>query len=219
MASSFVVQFWVPRETLNPGVFVAVFLVAIVSINYFGGIRFFGEFEFWLSSFKVLVVVGLILFSLIIAAGGGPSGDATGFRYWRDPGAFAPLYATGALGRFIGLWSVLVHSTFAFLGTELVGVTSAEAQNPQRSIPKAIRLTFYRILIFYILSVFLVGLCVPYDSRELAFANKSGTSASVSPFVVAAKLAGVQVLPYLINASVRRGPRRPARAEPPPPRR
>lgn len=202
VAGSLVIQFWIPREKVNPGVFVAIFLVIILSINYFGGIRFFGEFEFWLSSFKVVVIVGLILFSLIIAAGGGPNGDAPGFRYWSDPGAFAPLYATGALGKFIGFWSVMVFSTYAFLGIELVAVTSAEAQNPRRSIPKAIKLTFYRILIFYVLSVFLIGLCVPYNSPELAFANKSNTSASASPFVVAAKLAGVQILPHIINSSV-----------------
>ncbi|EQL02980.1 dicarboxylic amino acid permease [Ophiocordyceps sinensis CO18] len=202
VAGSLVIQFWIPREKVNPGVFVAIFLVIILSINYFGGIRFFGEFEFWLSSFKVVVIVGLILFSLIIAAGGGPNGDAPGFRYWSDPGAFAPLYATGALGKFIGFWSVMVFSTYAFLGIELVAVTSAEAQNPRRSIPKAIKLTFYRILIFYVLSVFLIGLCVPYNSPELAFANKSNTSASASPFVVAAKLAGVQILPHIINSSL-----------------
>jgi amino acid transporter len=121
---------------VNPGVFVAIFLVAIVCINYFGGIKFFGEFEFWLSSFKVIIVVGIILFSLIIACGGGPDGDARGFRYWNDPGAFAewkPMregYSTTSdeLKRFLGFWSVMVNATFAYLGTELVGVTAGEAQ-------------------------------------------------------------------------------------------
>jgi yeast amino acid transporter len=49
----------------------------------------FGEFEFWLSSAKVLIMIGLIIFTLTLAAGGGPNGQATGFRYWNDPGAFA----------------------------------------------------------------------------------------------------------------------------------
>ncbi|PNY26212.1 Dicarboxylic amino acid permease [Tolypocladium capitatum] len=201
-AASLVIQFWVPRDRVNPGVFVAIFLVAIFCINYFGGIRFFGEFEFWLSSFKVLVIVGIILFSLIIACGGGPTHDAPGFRYWNDPGAFAPLYQKGSLGKFIGFWSVMVNATFAYLGTELVGVTAAEAQNPRRSIPKAVKLTFYRILFFYCLSVLLVGMIVPYNSKDLAFANKKDASASASPFVVAAVLAGIQVLPHIINACI-----------------
>ncbi|KAH8169386.1 amino acid permease domain-containing protein [Sarocladium implicatum] len=210
-AAALTIQFWVDRDKVNPGVFVAIFLVLIVCINYFGGIKFFGEFEFWLSSFKVIIVLGIILFSLIIACGGGPDGDARGFRYWNDPGAFAewkPMregYSTTSsdLKQFLGFWSVMVNATFAYLGTELVGVTAGEAQNPRRSIPKAIKLTFYRILLFYCLSVFLVGMIVPYNSEELAFANsQSNPSAAASPFVVAAQLAGVKTLPHIINACI-----------------
>ena len=86
-AAALVIQYWVPRDHVNPGVFIAVFLVAILCINYFG-IRFFGEFEFWLSSIKVVIIVGLILLSFILALGGGPDHDRKGFRYWKDPGAF-----------------------------------------------------------------------------------------------------------------------------------
>jgi amino acid transporter len=88
-AAALVIQYWCPREKVNPGVFIAVFLVTIVLINYFG-IRFFGEFEFWLSSIKVVVIVGLILLSLVLALGGGPDHDRKGFRYWKKPGAFKP---------------------------------------------------------------------------------------------------------------------------------
>ncbi|KAM0559816.1 hypothetical protein ACHAPJ_003764 [Fusarium lateritium] len=91
-AGALAIQYWVPREAVNPGVFIAIFIVAIFCINYLGGIRFFGEFEFWLSSFKVIVIVGIILLSVVLAAGGGPSGEATGFKYWQNPGAFAEVY-------------------------------------------------------------------------------------------------------------------------------
>lgn len=78
-------QYWVDRERVNPGVWIAIILVVIIAINYFG-IKFFGEFEFWLSSFKVVTIVGVIILSLCIALGGGPDHDRRGFRYWRDPG-------------------------------------------------------------------------------------------------------------------------------------
>lgn len=81
------IQYWTPRDKINPGVFIAVFLVCIVAINYFG-VRFFGEFEFWLSSIKVVVILALILLSLVLACGGGPDHHATGFEYWKNPGAF-----------------------------------------------------------------------------------------------------------------------------------
>jgi yeast amino acid transporter len=69
-AGALVIQFWLPRDKVNPGVFIAVFLVVIICINYIG-VRFFGEIEFWLSSIKVLVICGIIILSLVLALGGG----------------------------------------------------------------------------------------------------------------------------------------------------
>jgi yeast amino acid transporter len=109
---------------------------------------------------------------------------------------------TGSAGNFLGFWSTMVTATFAYLGTELVGVTVGEAQNPRKTVPRAIKLTFYRILFFYVLSVLLVGMNVPYNSTELAFANKQTSSASASPFVVAIKLAGIPALPDILNACI-----------------
>ena len=94
----------------------------------------------------------------------------------------------------------MVTAVFAFLGTELVGVTVGEAQNPRKTIPRAIKLTFYRILVFYVCSILLVGMLVPFNSKELAFANKASTSAAASPFVVAITLSGIPVLPGFLNA-------------------
>jgi yeast amino acid transporter len=85
-AAALVIKYW--NTSINPGVWITIFLVAIIAINWFG-IKFFGEFEFWLSSIKVVVIVGVILLSLILALGGGPDHDRKGFRYWNDPGAFA----------------------------------------------------------------------------------------------------------------------------------
>lgn len=221
-AVALVIQFWVDRDKVNPGVFIAIFLVAIVCINYFG-IRFFGEFEFWLSSFKVLTIIGIIIFSPVLALGGGPDHDRKGFRYWKDPGyvsyllylassglntnflcrAFREHITTGAAGRFAGFWSCMVNATFAYLGTELVGVTVAEAQNPRRTIPRAIKLTFYRILVFYCLSVLLVGMIVPWNSDRLLFATtEAKTDAAASPFVVAAEIAGIKVISHILNACI-----------------
>ncbi|CAN9086899.1 hypothetical protein CC77DRAFT_744496 [Alternaria alternata] len=199
-ATALILQEWKSRDEVNPGVWIAVFLVAIIAINYFG-IKFFGELEFWLSSIKVVTIVGVILLSFLLAVGAGPGG-ATGFKYYDDPGAFKPYITTGSAGKFYGFWSSLVNAVFAYLGTELIGVTVGEAQNPRKTIPRAIKLTFYRILFFYCLSVFFLGMIVPYNSEELAFANKATTGASASPFVVAIKLAKIPHLPGLVNACI-----------------
>lgn len=200
-ASALVIQYWLPAERVNPGVWIAVFLVAIVTINYLG-IKFFGEFEFWLSSIKVLVVVGIIILMVVLAAGGGPTGEVHGFKYYHNPGAFAEYIGNGDVGRFTGFWSSFTNSVFAYLGIELIGVTVGEAQNPRRNIPRAIKLTFWRILLFYILSVLLLTMNVPYTSDRLAFAVDADTSAAASPFVVAIQIAQINVLPGFLNGCV-----------------
>jgi amino acid transporter len=139
--------------------------------------------------------------SFLLAVGAGPS-DATGFKYWHKPGAFREYIDTGDAGKFYGFWSSLVNAVFAYLGTELIGVTVGEAQNPRKTIPRAIKLTFYRILFFYCLSVFFLGMLVPYDSNELKFANTTTVKASASPFVLAIRLAGIKHLPGILNACI-----------------
>ncbi|PVH93372.1 hypothetical protein DM02DRAFT_619326 [Periconia macrospinosa] len=201
-ASALIISYWVKADKVNPGVWIAIFLVVICAVNYFG-IKFFGELEFWLSSFKVIVIVGVILLSFLLAVGAGP-GPATGFKYYKNPGAFAPYPGTGngSTARFAGFWSSFVNAVFAYLGTELIGVTVGEAQNPRKTIPRAIKLTFYRILFFYVLSVFFLGMLIPYNHERLLSANKQATSAAASPFVLAIKIAGIKTLDHILNACI-----------------
>lgn len=201
-ATALIIQYWCPPDKVNPGVFIAVFLVVIIAINYFG-IRFFGELEFWLSSVKVVVIIGVILLSFLLAVGAGP-GDATGFKYWKNPGAFAPYIQKGdaSAGKFYGFWSSFVNAVFAYLGTELIGVTVGEAQNPRKTIPRAIKLTFYRILFFYVLSVFFLGMLIPYNDPALIKANSATTSAKASPFVIAIANAKIPHLAGIVNACI-----------------
>lgn len=120
----------------------------------------------------------------------------------RPDSKLAETLTAGNLGRFYSLISALVTATYAFLGSELIGVTVGEIQNPRRNVPRAIKLTFYRIVFFYIISVFLVGMLVPYNSPKLLAANKKSTSANASPFVVAIILSGIKGLPSVMNACI-----------------
>lgn len=100
----------------------------------------------------------------------------------------------------MSFWSVFVQAAFSYIGTEIVAVTVGEAENPRRNVPKAIRRVFWRILLFYVLGIFIIGLLVPYNSNELL--NNSGSDASASPFVIAIKTAGIKGLPSIINAVI-----------------
>jgi amino acid transporter len=108
----------------------------------------------------------------------------------------------GGPGQFLAFWSVLSSAVFSFLGAELVGVTVGEAQNPRKAVPRAVRLTFFRIVFFYLVLILFLGMTVPYNSTLLlSSVNESlnSVNAEASPFVVAARIAGVKTLPNLIN--------------------
>lgn len=145
------------------------------------------------------MLVGIILLLLIIALGGGPTRDRPRFRYWKDPGAFNDYKVSGSSGQMLRLWSAMITAVYTFSGTELVGVTVGEAKHPRLCMPKAVQLTSFRILFFYIISVFLLGMVVPYNSKALAFATGAKASAAASPFVVTIKLAKINGLDHIIN--------------------
>jgi len=148
-------------------------------------VSFFGEAEFWMSLCKALVILTLILLCFIISLGGGPNHVRSGFSYWRDPGAFGQYFVTlngethtieGTTGRFVGVWACIVQATFAYLGTELVGVAFGETPNPRKNVPRAVNQTLLRIVFFYVAGVLVLGMAVPYNSPELLQATKQRTS-------------------------------------------
>lgn len=91
-------------------------------------------------------------------------------------------------------------AAFAFGGTELVGLAAAEAENPRESIPNATKQVFWRISFFYVISLFILGLIVPYTNPNLL--NSVGANSKYSPYVIAIRLAGIKVLPSIFNVVI-----------------
>ncbi|KAF3087301.1 hypothetical protein TWF569_008925 [Orbilia oligospora] len=192
VASSITLQFWSDKLP-NQGIFIAIFLVGVIIINIFG-VKGYGEVEFLLGSVKVVAILGFIILAIVINVGGVPT-DTRGYlgaKYWSDPGAFR--------NGFKGFCSVFVTASFAFGGTELVGLSAAETENPRKTLPKATKQVLWRIMIFYVISLFLLGLVVP--SNDPLLANASGAQTKFSPFVRAMTLAGIPVLPSIFNAVI-----------------
>ena len=191
VAASVTISFW--RDDINPGVWIAVFLVALVGIQFFG-VRGYGEVEFFLSIIKIVACIGFIILGIIIDCGGVPTDNRgyIGAAYWHDPGAFR--------NGFKGFCSVFVTAAFAFGGTELVGLAAAEAADPRKTLPRATKQVFWRITFFYVVSLFLIGLIVRSDSDQLL--NASGANTKASPFVLAIKYAGIKGLPSVFNAVI-----------------
>ncbi|KAI0884580.1 dicarboxylic amino acid permease [Annulohypoxylon maeteangense] len=188
--------FW--SEDVNPTAYIMAFIVLtfIVGIAF---VRVFGEVEFAFAILKVLLVVFLIVLGIIIASGGIPGTPAIGFRYWYEPGPFVEYIATGAWGKFLGFWGVLTSAVFSFAGIESLAMAAAETRNPRRAIPRACKRIFYRVLLFYLLAILVVGLLVSSDDSRLD--DSSGTAAQ-SPFVIAAAAAGISAIPSVVNAVV-----------------
>ena len=101
---------------------------------------------------------------------------------------------------FKGVCSVFVSAAFAFAGTELCGLAAAETANPRKSLPKATKQVFWRITLFYVISLTLVGLLVPYTDERLI--GTSSVDASASPFVLAIKNGGIGGLPSVMNVVI-----------------
>jgi len=190
VAASITVGYW--NSDLNRSIFVTIFLLTIVVINLFG-VKGYGEAEFIFAIIKITAVIGFILLGIVINIGGFPDEGYIGSQYWSNPGAFN--------NGFKGLCSVFVTAAFAFAGTELVGLAAAETVNPRKSLPTAIKQVFWRITLFYIVALTVVGLLVPYNHRKL-LGPKSMVDTSASPFVIAIESAGIQILPAVMNGVI-----------------
>ncbi|GBL50655.1 glyceraldehyde-3-phosphate dehydrogenase 1 [Candidozyma auris] len=188
VAAAITVQFW--DDKTNSAAYCVAFYVFIMGINLFG-VKGYGEAEFVFSAVKVIAVIGFIILGIVIVCGGGPKGGYIGGKYWHDPGAFNH--------GFKGLCSVFVTAAFAFSGTELAGLASAETANPRKSLPKATKQVFWRITLFYLVSLIVVGCMVPYNNEEL---EKSDGTARYSPFVIGIRNAGIGGLPSVMNAVI-----------------
>ncbi|KAF4458884.1 amino-acid permease inda1 [Fusarium albosuccineum] len=180
----------------SPGVWITVFLLAIAIINVFGALGY-AEEEFWAACFKLSSTVIFMTIAVILICGGGPStgryDQYTGARLWHDPGAFK--------NGFKGFCSVFVTAAASFAGTELVGLAAAESKNPTKAVPSAIKQVFWRISLFYILGLFLIGLLIDCNDKSLLSASAYSDS-QASPFVLVGKYAGLRGLDHFINVVI-----------------
>lgn len=192
-----IIHFW--RDDYSPAIPLVVQIVLYFIINVFG-VAIYGEVEFWLSLGKVILAVGLIVFTFITMVGGNPQHDAFGFRYWRDPGPMAVFAAAGSLGRFQGFLQCLIKACFTFAGPEYVSIVAAETINPRKTVPLAYKQVFIRLTIFFIGGALCVGiLCASNDPRLLEAIKFSKPGAGASPYIVAMQNLHISVLPDIVN--------------------
>lgn len=159
----------------------------------------YGEAEFWLAIGKVILIVMLYCFTFVTMVGGNPKHDAYGFRYWKNPGAFAEYLSTGSTGRFEGFLAALWSASFTVVGPEYISMVAAEAKHPRIYIKDAFKTVYWRFGTFFILGSLCCGIVVAYNDPILTGGKGSGTAAA-SPYVIAMSNLGIGVLPHVVNA-------------------
>ncbi|MFH6948970.1 amino acid permease [Flavobacterium sp. FlaQc-51] len=142
------VQFWWPEIPLWVS---SLFFFLVINALNFASVKVYGETEFWFSIIKVVAIIAMILFGTYLLISGTGGEHATIHNLYNDGGFFPKgFFEKTNNGSFQGLLSAMALIMFSFGGLELIGITAAEAENPEKNIPKATNQVIYRILIFYV---------------------------------------------------------------------
>ncbi len=162
--------------------------VALVIVIIFGGINLmaagnFGEVEAWLAGIKVAAIVVFMLISIALIAGIFPGREA----------GVTDVFSFGILPTgFAGVATALLAILTSFGGIEIITIAAAEAENPQQAMGHAIRSVIFRILVFYVGSVFLLICLLPWNSAEMA----------TNPFASVLEMAGLPAVGRIMEAIV-----------------
>lgn len=192
------IHFWV--TDYSAAIPLAVQIVAYFCINVFA-VKMYGETEFWLAIGKVILAVGLMLFTFFTMVGANPSHDVYGFRYWNNPGPMNEFYSTGALGRFQGFISCVILANFLIAGPEYVSMVAGETINPRKTLPRAYKQVAIRLTLFFVGGALCVGIVVSSRDPQLVQALDEGKpGAGSSPYVIAMHNMKISVLPHIVNA-------------------
>ena len=156
------VHFWWPEVPLwTSSLF---FFVAINALNL-TSVKVYGEAEFWFSIIKVVAIIAMIIFGVYLLLSGSGGEHASVTNLWNDGGFFAKgLLNDDGKGHYQGLFAAIALIMFSFGGLELIGITAAEAEQPEKTIPKATNQVIYRILIFYVGALVILFSLSPWKS-------------------------------------------------------
>ncbi|MFI8491361.1 MULTISPECIES: amino acid permease [Peribacillus] len=182
-----IMKFWFPDSSSI--IWSAVALIIMFLFNYMS-VKGFGEAEFWFALIKIVTVIIFLITGFLMIFGILGGNDPIGFsNFTMGEGPFN--------GGFFTILGVFMAAGFSFQGTELLGVTAGESENPEKNIPKAIKSVFWRILLFYILAIFVIGMIIPFtDARLLS------EDVAVSPFTLVFERAGLAFAASVMNAVI-----------------
>src|SRR5918997_4093950 len=163
----------------------ALALVLLLTATNLYSVGSYGEFEFWFAGIKVVAILLFIGLGALFVIGLWPGESSPGLTNLYAEGGFFP---NGPLAMFSGVATVI----FAFVGAEIVTIAAAESDEPGRNVARATNAVIYRVLLFYVVSVFFVAAIVPWDTGFTEDIIKS-------PFTLAFERMGIPFAPLLMN--------------------
>ena len=190
VAAQLVMSWWFPES--SGWWWSALFLGILFVLNAIS-VKTFGEAEYWFALIKVLTVIVLIITGCLMILG---------IFQDQTPAGWANLTVGDApfVGGFPALIGVSMIVGFSFQGTELVGIAAGESKDPAKNVPKAVKQVFWRILLFYVLAILVIGLIIPYTDPRLL--KNDVTDISVSPFTLLFEKAGLASAAAIMNAVI-----------------
>ncbi len=194
--ASIVIHYWAPMEFLPAWGWSLLFLAAIVALNSLS-VRAYGESEYWFAIIKVVTVIIFLIIG-VLTIFGIVGGEYIGLKNFTV--GDAPFLGNNTANQFLMALGVFLIAGFSFQGTELIGVAAGESENPEKSIPQAIKKVFWRILIFYILAILIIGLLIPYTDPALLGGDVN--EISKSPFTLVFEKAGFLFAAAVMNAVI-----------------
>lgn len=178
-AAAMIMHTWFPEISFS--LWSVFFFMLIVALNFMS-VGFYGELQYWFSGIKVIAVILFIIIGIFVITGIIGHQKPLDFTNWAINDA--PFHAG-----WVGFIGVLMIAGFSFQGTEIFGITAGETKDPSTSIPRAMRSVFWRILLFYILSMGIISFLIPYNNPLLISA--STTNVGASPFTLVFQMAGL----------------------------
>jgi L-asparagine permease len=178
-------HFWSAFENIPQWLIALIALAAVLSLNLIS-VTLFGELEFWAALIKVLALMTFLVAGTIFLAGRYHiQGQSTGFSVIAHNAGLFP----------VGLFPLVIVMSgvvFAYAAVELVGTAAGETAHPHKIMPRAINSVIARIALFYVGSLFLLALLLPYTTYK----------AAESPFVTFFSKIGVQGAGTVMNIVV-----------------
>ncbi|MCJ8014516.1 amino acid permease [Paenibacillus sp. KQZ6P-2] len=188
-AATVIIKYWLPDSPSFLWSF--LFLALMFGLNVLSA-KGYGESEYWFSIIKIITVIVFLVVGVLMIFGI-LGGEPVGFSNFN-------LGGSSFHGGFFAFIGVFMAAGFSFQGTELIGVAAGESENPRKNVPRAIRQVFWRILIFYIFSIIVIGFLIPYTSPNLLKSDLNNIG--VSPFTLVFQKAGLAFAASVMNAVI-----------------